>query len=637
MTGKEHTVTTLRGWWIWIAAVGLTVASGASAVRAQAYLADDPSAWAAKVAVEYDVSLDRTQSQLVDITATFPNPSGQPLEVRMPTWRPGKYLILDHSGTIVELEARDASGHVLRAHKTDKATWRIEPVEPGDIVVEYVIYANSLRDRTRHADDTHAFLSGSAVFLYADELRHLPIRVRVDAPERWQVATGLAPDPTEDGAWLAPDYDVLVDSPLEIGEHQLIGFSVDGTPHDIVIWGQAEADVEKLASDFAAIVRAQRDVFEGPGGALPYQRYVFLVHSQPGIGGGTEHINSTIMHTRPSTFTSDSSYAGFLGLVSHEFFHTWNVKRLRPAGLTPYDYQKENYTDLLWVAEGTTSYYDDVTLVRAGLLDPEKYVAQMARTISRERRRPGYAVQSLADSSYDAWIKFNRSTPNDINTTVSFYTKGSLVSLMLDLEIRQRTDNRVSLDEVMRRLYREHPLENGGFTTEDMLGTLYDLSQTSFEAFFASYVSGTEPLDLERAFAAAGLALVEGERPEGSYLGISMGGDTVRTVRADGPAFAAGVQVDDILETVNGDELEDGLDDLLEQTKPGTTLTLALTRWEQPREIRVVTAPRPVESWMLEYVDEPTAMQRAIYESWLGQPWPSPEVPEDEQAVPSDP
>ncbi len=620
-----------------IAVAAIALALTPAPAHAQAYLTDDPAAWAEQVAVEYTVSLSRAHSQLVDITARLPNPDGGPLSVRMPTWRPGKYLILDHAGTIVQLQARDTDGLVLPIHKTDKATWRIDPIGAGDIVIEYTIYANSLNDRTRHADDTHAFLSGSAAFLYADSSRHLPLRVRIKTPEGWQVSTGLAPDPVEPGAWLAPDYDVLVDSPLEIGEHQLIGFSVDSTPHDIVIWGQAEADAEKLASDFAAIVRVQRDIFEGAGGRLPYQRYVFMIHSHPGLGGGTEHLNSTIMQTRPTTFTSDSSYKRFLGLVSHEMFHTWNVKRLRPAGMTPYNYQKENYTDLLWVAEGTTSYYDDVTLVRAGLIEPGSYLAQMSRTISRERLRPGYAVQSLADSSYDAWIKFNRSTPNDINTTVSFYTKGALVSLMLDLEIRSRTGNRVSFDDVLRQLYLQYPLASGGFTTADMLDMLESLTDTSFVEFFGAYVSGTQPLDLDRAFAVAGLKLVEGERPRGAYLGLSMSGQTVRTVRANGPAFAAGVQANDTLVTVNGEDFDGDLDELLEEIKPGKTITLGLTRREQPREIRIVTMARPILTWTLEHVGEPTAMQRAVYESWLGQAWPTPEVQAEDPPVPSDP
>ncbi|MCC7390603.1 MAG: M61 family metallopeptidase [Phycisphaerales bacterium] len=595
---------------------------GARHAAAQAYLADDPGEWAGRVAVEYTVGLHRAKSQMVDITMRVPNPAGGAVELRLPTWRPGKYLILDPAGTVVDIRAVGPDGGALPVRKTDKSTWRVQPAGPGDVVVEYSIYANSLNDRTRHADDTHAFLSGSAVFFYTDTLRDEPLRVRVDAPEGWRVATGLAQDPTQDWAWLAPGYDVLVDSPLEIGIHHLTSFTVDGTAHDIVIWGPAEPDDERLAADFSAIVRAQRDVFEGPGGALPYQRYVFLVHAQPGIGGGTEHLNSTIMCTRPESFTSESSYAGFLGLVSHEFFHTWNVKRLRPAGLTPYEYQRENYTDLLWVSEGTTSYYDDLTLVRTGLLDPDKYLAQMARTISTERRRPGYGVQSLADSSYDAWIKFNRSTPNDINATVSFYTKGALVSLMLDLELRRRTGNQVSLDEVLRGLYRDYPLEAGGFTTEQFLAKLRVLSGSPFEDFFAAFVSGTEPLDLERAFESAGVALSPGDPGEGSYLGLTERGGSVSAVRADGPAFDAGVQVDDELLTVNGEELDGSLEEYLESVEPGTTLVLGIERRGEAREVEVVTGALPIERWTLERVGEPTPEQRAVYESWLGQLWP---------------
>jgi predicted metalloprotease with PDZ domain len=448
-------------WILWSVVALATLLAAAPEARAQTYLHDDPGDWAERVAVEYHVSLERVHAQLVDVRVEFPARPGEALEFRLPTWRPGKYLILDPSGTIVDLRAEDGAGGTLRVRKLDKSTWRVSPSPTGRVVVSYTIYANSLNDRTRHADDTHAFLSGSSVFIYNERLRSEPVRVRVDRPEGWEVATGLAEDPTRPDAWLAPDYDVLVDSPLEIGEHELIGFSIDGTPHDIVIWGPSEADAERLASDFAAITRVQRDIFEGPGGRLPYQRYVFMIHCQPGIGGGTEHLNSTIMHTRPTTFTSDSAYERFLGLVSHEMFHTWNVKRLRPAGLTPYDYQQENYTDLLWVAEGTTSYYDDVTLVRAGLIEPDRYLAIMSRTISNERRRPGGRVQSLADSSYDAWIKYNRSTPHDINATVSFYSKGALVSLMLDMEIRRFTDNRASFDDVLRTLYRRFPLESG--------------------------------------------------------------------------------------------------------------------------------------------------------------------------------
>lgn len=601
----------------------------------QAFLSDDPGAWVPGVRTEYSVDLNRARSQHVSIEMTLSGLDGGDVDLRLPVWRPGRYEVLDPAGTITSLQATDGSGRPLPVRKLDKSTWRVDPRGVEEISVSYEVYANSLSTRTRHADDTHAFLSGSAVFLYTDEHRNDPVRVRLIAPEGWHAVSGLARDPTTD-AYIAPDYDVLVDSPIEVGEHAYVGFAVDGTPHEIVIWGPAEPDLDRLAKDFAAIVRVHRDIFEGEGGPLPYQRYVFLIHSQPGIGGGTEHLNSTIMQTRPASFTSERAYAGFLGLVSHEMFHTWNVKRLRPAGITPYDYQRENYTDLLWVAEGTTSYYDDVTLVRAGLLDPDRYMAQMASTIGREMRRPGYAVQSLAASSFDAWIKYNASTPNDINATVSFYTKGALVSLMLDMEIRRRTGNLATLDHVLRDLYLRHPLDAGGFTTQDFLAALRAASGQSFEPFFDSYVSGTDPLPLVAAFEVAGLTLEPLDAEGGSYLGLSMLGDRVRTVRADGPAFDAGVQVEDRLLEVNGKPIDD-LDALLANTDPGSTLELRLERREVPRTIAVETAPPPVARWKLGRVDTPTDLQRTVYESWLGQPWPVEKPSEQGPTPPSDP
>lgn len=609
--------------WSVVAALAAVLVGTSAPVGAQAYLSDDPGAWAGRVALEYTVSLQRAKSQLVDVTVRVPNPNGRAIGLRLPTWRPGKYLILDMAGTVYGVTAAGPGGEALVVRKTEKSAWRVEARGPGAVTVSYTVYANSLNDRTRHADGSHAFLDGSAVFMYTDELRDRPVRVRVDAPEGWKVATGLAPDPTEDWAWVAPDYDVLVDSPLEIGEHHMLSFTVDGTPHDVVIWGPVEVDDERVAAGFAKIVRAERDVFEGPGQALPYQRYVFIVHAQPGIGGGTEHLNSTVMDTRPSSFSSEGAFDGFLGLVAHEFFHTWNVKRLRPAGITPYDYQRENYTDLLWVSEGTTTYYSGVCRVRAGLLDADAYLGQLARTISGERRRPGEGVQSLAESSFDAWIKFNRSTPNDINTTVSFYTKGSLVSLMLDMELRRRTRNGVTLDDVLRAMYHDYPLDRGGFTTEQLLAKLRVLSGSGFEGFFGAYVSGVEPLDLEGALETAGILLSPEEAGPGSYLGISERGGSVRTVRSDGPAFGAGVEVDDEIVTVDGEELGGSLDKYLESVEPGTTLVLGLERRGQGCEVEVVTAPMPVERWTLDRLLEPSEEQRAVYESWLGQGWPA--------------
>ena len=312
--------------------------------------------------VSYEISLPAPQTQMVEMTLHVDEVDGATLDLALPTWRPGYYSIIDPAGSVREVRAFDDRDRPLAIEKVRKSAWRITTGGAETVRVAYRVYCNSLDDRTRHVDDTHAFLSGSSVFLYPPKRRDDPITVSITAPAHWRVATGLEPVPGARRTFEAASYDVLVDSPFEIGVHDLLEFDVDGVPHEIAIWGDAEYDAETLERDFATIVRAQTAVF----GMTPYERYVFLVHVAPGIGGGTEHLNSTIMQTRPGTFDDEDRYERFLGLVSHEMFHTWNVKQLRPAGLAPYDYDRENYTSLLWVAEGTTSYYDD-------LAAPEKW------------------------------------------------------------------------------------------------------------------------------------------------------------------------------------------------------------------------------------------------------------------------
>ncbi len=305
----------------------------------------------AQAGTEYVVRLDRAGSQLVEVEMILRDVDAGDVELIMPTWRPGKYAILDPAGTVRRFAAFDGAGTPLAWEKTRKNAWVVN-ANGGTVVARYEIYANSLGDRTRYADDSHAFLSGSAVFMWTPERRDEASIIRLEgAPEHWSVATGLEPVDDDPRVLTSPSYDVLVDSPIEIGELEITSFEFEGATHEIAIWGEGDWDLDALARDFAMIVDDQHAVF----GELPYERYVFLLHVGPGMGGGTEHINSTIMQTRPGSFESESSYRGFLGLVSHEFFHTWNVKQLRPAGIHPYDYEKENYTKLLWVAEGTTS------------------------------------------------------------------------------------------------------------------------------------------------------------------------------------------------------------------------------------------------------------------------------------------
>ncbi|MFG0328594.1 MAG: M61 family metallopeptidase [Phycisphaerales bacterium] len=595
--------------------------------------------------VEYTVSLHAPQTQTVDLTVEIGDLEADTVDFYLPVWRPGKYEVLDPVGTLRAFHASDAeSGMRLPVERIDKSGWRVTTNGAERVRVEYMIYANSLGDRTRHVDDSHAFLSGSSVFLYSPKHRDDPVIVRVEAPDGWRIATGLEPHPDLEHAVTAPNYDVLVDSPLEIGLHDLLEFEAAGLPHEIVIWGDADYDADRLREDFATIVEEQLEIF----GSAPYKRYVFLIHVGKGAGGGTEHLNSTIMQTSRAALEDEGAYERFLGLVSHEFFHTWNVKQLRPSGIHPYDYQRENYTRLLWVAEGTTSYYDDLTLARGGLIGEKDYLRRIGNSINSLRSRPGRLVQSLEDSSYDAWTKFNKSSPDDVNTEVSFYSKGALVSLLLDLRLRETTGNRVSLDTIMREMYERYPLSGPGFTPEDFVSVINELSGADFNAFFEAYVRGVDEPDFETALPVVGLELyfdaadddeLENEAAESTeeepgagspdppmkaYLGVDLSGARVRAVRSDGPAYHAGIIVDDELLAVDGRRVRSGgdLDEIIEGREPGDAIEVVFFRRDDLRSVQIELLGVPDGEWKIRRVDDPSDEQRAAYETWIGHAWP---------------
>lgn len=612
---------------------------------------------AADQGVHYEILVDRPQTQTVTLRVRLDEVDGPTVELKLPTWRTGKYEVLDQAGDIRWYRARDGAGRELAVEKTDKTTWRIDTGGASTVVMEYEIYANDLANRTKHVDDTHAFLDASATMMYTPERRDEPASVRVRAPEGWHIATGLEPEPGDPTLFVAADYDVLVDSPLEIGEHDRLSFEAAGVPHEIVIWGSEDYDAEALIDDFISIVEAQAEMF----GGLPYERYVFMVHATEEAGGATEHLNSTILQTSPRSLTDEERYERWLGTVSHELFHVWNVKLMRPAGISPYDYTAENYTRLLWVAEGTTSYYDELMLVRAGISEPDDYFEELAEGLERQARRPGRHVQSLEQSSFDAWIKFNVPSPDHVNTTVSFYAKGALVSLLLDMAIREASGTEpdregASLDDVLSDLFAGTGWGSSGYTPERFQAAAERRAGRDLDTFFERYVRGTADLDFGSALAVVGLELRRDEDEEGegeesedrededgddeegdgeeedepdAYLGLDLGSDgTVDAVREDGPAFEAGVQVGDLVLALDGEHLTGSdLDDLLEDVTPGERIELTVARRGRLHTLAFDTARRNSAEWTIRRVEAPTDAQRAAYERWLGQPWPEdPEV-----------
>lgn len=589
--------------------------------------------------VRYTLSVPEPQTQLATITLRVDASEAGPLDVHMPTWRPGRYVMLDPAGTVRRFAARDGDGNTIPWRKTRGSTWTLDVPAPGPVEIEYELFANNISDRTRHVDDTHGFFSGSGVFMYTDAHRGRPCEITLDIPAHWDVASGLDPVEGDPRTLRAADYDILVDSPIECGLFERFSFDVRGVPHEVTLWGDApvggEVTIERIARDFGAIVESQADMF----GEIPYERYVFIVHAGEGLGGGTEHWNSTVMQARPERFLEQDEYERFLGLASHEIFHVWNVKRLRPAGLVPYDYQDENLTSLLWVAEGTTSYYDDLTLARTGLISIEGYLERLERSIAGYRANPGRMVQPLSHSSTDSWTRFNTGGSDRDNSTVSFYRKGSLVSLLLDMRIRAQTDGASSLDDLMRDIYERYPLESGGFTPQDFAAAVDRVGGGPAATFFEDYVDGLAELPLEEALRRCGIELVRDDEHEPEpWIGLRLNGAEVRSARADGPAYAAGLINGDEIVAIDGKRfVAGGMDDVLARHEPGETVEVTFFRRGVLRSLQVEVSTNPAAGWTLRKIEEPTAEQVSAFESWLMQPWdePAEDGSEEEETSPA--
>jgi predicted metalloprotease with PDZ domain len=543
----------------------------------------------------------------VTLTVAAPAPDGQVLA--LPAWIPGSYMIREFSRNIVQIRA-EAGGKPVALTKLDKHSWRAAPVD-GALTVRYEVYAWDLSVRAAHLDQTHGFFNGTSVYLRVLGQEDLAHQVDIQRPadgaaKTWRVATSLPELGAKRygfGTYLASGYDELIDHPVEMGDFALATFKAHGVPHDIVITGRVpQLDMARLQADLKSICEAQIEFFEPKSKRAPMDRYVFLTLAVGDGYGGLEHRASTALicaradlptAATPDKLEASDGYLKFLGLCSHEYFHTWNVKRIKPAAFAPYDLQAETYTPLLWLFEGFTSYYDDLMLVRAGLVDEATYLKLQAKTIGGVLRGSGRTKQSVADSSFDAWGKYYRQDENAPNAIVSYYTKGSLVALMFDLTIRARTEGKKSLDDVMRALWqrygRDFYAHAARGVTEAEVETLFDeVSGLKLKPLFNRYVRGTDDLPLAKLYAPFGVKLGDERKDTKPSLDVATGrdgGDAKLTqVHEGGAAHRAGLSAGDVLVAVDGLRVSghpSNLDTLLGRYRVGDTVELHAFRRDE--------------------------------------------------------
>jgi len=572
---------------------------------------------AAEARVDYAIDLTSPEHHLGQVSATFPVTSTPYLDVKMPAWRSGRYTILDLANGVRRFAATDAAGHVLPWEKVDKSTWRVHLSQPTAIRIGYELYANELGLRTRHIDDSHAFLDASAVFMYADPYRADDVSVALNVPRGWQSFSGLAsPSPQH---FVAANWDLLVDSPIETGIEKSYRFSEGGRDYEVVFWGDGNFDPNQVVADIRKIVPQASAIWSG----YPFQRYVFMIHATDGAGGATEHRNSTVIQIPRWNFQPHDKYLGFLSTTAHEFIHTWNVKDYRNAAMVPYNYQSENYTDLLWLEEGSTEYFADPFLVRAGLMKPGEYFENLSRLIDRHRHKPGANEQSVAQASFDQWIAVGGDRAN--NAEVDIYDEGQIASWMLDVALLEQTGGRVSYRDVHEALYKRFGGLARGFTSADVRAILRELTGTSWDAWWARNVDSPAAVDFDALLAPVGLKLQAG--PQVAWAGwsanASPNGMQLRSVERGSPAWNAGFVPDDIIVAIDGKRVTvDRFDAALAERKPGETVTIGYFRRDQLAEKRLTLGANPKDRPAVVQVERPTAAQRALFQRWLLIPYP---------------
>jgi len=572
--------------------------------------------------IHYKLGMSQPWTHLFEVEVSYSGlpRSGETFDLLLPVWRSGRYVVFDFAGDVQEFSAQDGKGSPLGWEKTDKMSWRIRKGSSTTVTATYKVYANEVNQRTKEMNDQGAFLDGSAVFMYADKYRGLPLTLTVTPYRDWHVTTGLENAKGTKNTLTSPTYDYLIDCPLFVGNQLDVEFEAGGKPHVLSVLGEGNYDTKIMVKDITKLVEANKELW----GSLPYQRYVFMLHVSPRHGGGTEHINSTAMGTRPWGFTNTNSYNGFLGLVSHEYFHTWNVKQIRPKGISPYDWTKENYTKELWVSEGTTSYYTSRMMMRAGLSTPARYVDQLPGQIQGDRQKPGNKLQSATESSFDAWIKYWKQNEQAFNAETDYYDRGSDISLFLDLEIRNRSNNKASLDNVMKAMYERFPWNGTGFTVDDFRKVCDEFAGSSLKQFFDEHVYGTKPLEWEKVLLYAGLE-AKSKTEQKAWFGAFIGGEPPRIrwqVAAGSPAYIAGLDLNDEIIALNGYRVSaNDFNTRIGEMKAGDVVKLTVMRSDQLREFNVTLVNNPVPGYTVTKVSDPTDLQKAIYESWVMTKW----------------
>ncbi len=565
--------------------------------------------------IKHLIQMPNPQSHYFDVTTTLDvsKESGRFVELKMAAWTPGSYLIREFAKNVEQVSAQSGNA-VLPISKISKNTWRIA-LQPGikTVQVHYQVYAYELSVRTSFLDDVHGYINPASVLLYVAKWAKQPQELSI-VPHKDFKKVSTALKNVGGLNYIAKDLDELIDSPIEIGNQQVWNFKVNNVPHQIAFFGQAKVDSLKFIADVTKMAETAQNVV----GQHPCDHYVFIIHNIQRGTGGLEHLYSTTCSVSRTAYESPAGYQGVLNLLAHEYFHLWNVKRIRPIALGPFDYENENYTHNLWFSEGITSYYADVINLRTKMVSPDAYLSDLAKDIAGVENTPGTQIESAASASWDAWIKYYRPNENSRNSTVSYYDKGALLGGILNMWIIQNTNGAKCLDDVFQLLYKNYFLKQGrGFTDAELENAFSTVAGTSAAGFFKDYIYGVKTPDYAAIFNQFGYKWSDTNVGKSvPFAGFTATAGRITSIFKGSPAFVAGLNVGDEISQVNQAEFA-GLDKLMADKKVGDVLSFRVKRDGLERNFELTLVQTPIKAFTIQSVENPAASQLALRKKWL--------------------
>ena len=570
-------------------------------------------------AMSITVSMERPTSHYYHVVFRADGLKGETQDFKMPVWTPGYYRIMDYAKFVKDFRAEDGDGRALPFEKTAKNTWRVRAGKASSIVVSYDAYAFTRFVADSYLGDDGGFITPTGVFMHVAGRLKDPVTVTVIPRPEWKhVSTGLDPVPGRPATFTAPDFDTLYDCPILIGDQEVLTFEAAGLPHTVAAYDLGSVDRARFTGDLKKIVEAAAALM----GELPYRHYSFLIIG-PG-GGGLEHLNSTAVTLNAGSLANPQGYQGWLSFIAHEYFHLFNVKSIRPAALGPFDYDRENYTDMLWFSEGVTVYYEFMLLNRAGLMTRDEVLGRLGSTIADYENAPGRRHQPATLSSFDTWTGFFGRSEHAANTTISYYDIGCGLGLLLDLKIREASNGRSSLDDVMRTLYRTfYKDKKRGFTDREFRDVCERAAGVSLGEIFDVYVPTVEKWDYAKYLGNAGLTIDVEPRPvPGPWFGASTqdqsGNIVVSIVEPDSPASLAGLSAQDEILAIDGTRVAPrSFSGTLSAHKPGDKVKVLYSRRGGVRETELVFGAKAEPTFKITPLASPSAQQKTLLDAWL--------------------